>query len=186
MGSRVRHMLHPAQNMLQWQPQDCQCQHQKTRNRNQTFHIASLHIVQLSIYRLSSQLIINHWFNKCPMLTPACMKENFLLSIWSESILVKTPRTVLYSGVLGLIRPVGVGGIYWKKHMCVADTPDTVKGSYHANTMSTLFSPVVCKVLVIGVLSLSENWSKSLFPNFTISCHQHPASTTDTQILVLI
>lgn len=182
MGSRVRRMLHSAQNMLQWQLQDCQCQHQKTRN--QTFHIASLYVVQLLIYRLSSQLIINHWFNKCPMLTLACIKENFLSSIWSESTLVKTPCTVLCSGVPGLIRPEGVGGRLLEE-ACVADTADTVKGSHHANTMSTIFSPVVCKVLVIGVPSLTENWSKSLFSNVVISCHQHPTSTTDTQILFL-
>lgn len=43
------------------------------------------------------------------MLSPACMKKNILLSISSESTLVKTSCTVAYSGVAGLISWGGGG-----------------------------------------------------------------------------
>lgn len=70
------------------------------------------------------------------------MKKTFPFSISSESTLVKTPCTVLYFGVPGLIRPVGV----ILEEECVADAPATVKGSHHENTMFMILSPIVCKV----------------------------------------
>lgn len=68
------------------------------------------------------------------------MKKTYLFSIYSESTLVKTSCTVLYSGVPGLIRPVEMGVIL--KEECVADAPATVKGSHHENTMFMVLSPL--------------------------------------------
>lgn len=117
-------------------------------------------------------------FNKLLMLTPAYMRKNFLLSIRSESTLVRTMCTVLSSGVAGLIRPRV--GIYWKKcGWCSA------KGGHGENTMSMILSPVVSKVarlwgaeFIRELEQMSPSWCCDFFG------YHRPASTTDNEFLV--
>lgn len=107
------------------------------------------------------------------------MKKTFLFSISSESKLVKTPCTVLYFGVPGLIRPVGV----ILEEECVADAPATVKGS-HENTMFTILSPIVCKVASLcSAEFVRELEQKS--PLQYCDFLSLASNTTDTHIFVL-